>query len=103
MTSTGYGRSELLKTWDYVYVVKSWLRAGDSYLNLFELQFPHLLKKIADNKPLPQKPCFGDRSRVILYIVEPSARHRDRDQQIEAGVVMKTFQMLALYFPAVES
>lgn len=45
MTSMGYGRSELLKTWDYVYVVKSWLRAGDSYLNLFELQFPHLLKK----------------------------------------------------------
>ena len=46
MTSVGYGKSELLKTWDYDYVVKSWLRAGDSYLNLFELQFPHLLKKM---------------------------------------------------------
>lgn len=65
MTSVGHGRSELLKIWVYGYVAKSWLWARDSYLNILEPRFPHLLKN-EDNESSSKALLLGqEQSNVV--------------------------------------
>lgn len=61
----GHGRSELLKTWVYSYMAKSWLCTRDSYLNISEPPCPHLLKN-EDNESSPKALLLGQKQSNVV-------------------------------------